>query len=98
MKDSGEPSWNPDIYELAHSITGAYFAAVPQPALSADDRDALWHALVVRIAGLIIAGQTPAQVGSQVNGTIEEWEREHRAGPGPHHFIVKSPGEVTVKG
>lgn len=103
MKDSGEPSWHPDIYELAHSIVGAYFEAVDDPAaaavapaIAAGDRERLWHALVLRIAELIVAGHTPAEVGVQVGGTIKEWESKHRAGQGPHRFTVTSPREVAV--
>jgi len=37
MKDSGEPSWDPAIYELAHSIVGAYFEAVDDPKKAEDE-------------------------------------------------------------
>lgn len=103
MKDSGEPSWDPDIYELAHSIAGAYFEAVHDPkkaaeelAIAAGERETLWHALVLRIAELTVAGHTPAEVGGQVGGTIKEWESKHRLGQGPHRFIVTSPREAAV--
>lgn len=86
--------WHPDVYNLAHSIAIAYAEAVHgmTPAV----RALLSESLVPAVAELLIASRTHVEIGEEIGGSIEHWERRFSLPSGPRRFVVKSVHDVVV--